>query len=141
MCEVIGISQLEENADAMDKALKPESVPANPSPKSEPSNKTKTEKEQEKKEKAEKEKKEKQKEERRKEQEAAAAAASSSSAKGRGGGRGNGSGTPKSPRTKEENSKTHACFERTIVVTKGWGGAGAARTGPSHPFWPPLKEK
>ncbi|CAE7561852.1 eef-2, partial [Symbiodinium pilosum] len=28
--KVIGISQLEENADAMDKALKPESVPANP---------------------------------------------------------------------------------------------------------------
>ena len=138
MCEVIEISQLEENADAIDKALKPKAVPANPAPKSEPSNKTKAEKEKGKKEKAEKEQREKEKkekqkekkkeakakkaEEKRKEQEAAAAAAapsSSSKGKGKGGNNGNGSGTPKSPRTKEQNSKIPCMFWAYDCCHKG----------------------
>ena len=68
MCEILEISQLEENAEA----LKPKTANANPAPKSDPSRrKDKAEKDKERKDNEEKERKEKEKKEKKKDKEKA----------------------------------------------------------------------
>ena len=118
MCDVIEISQLEDNADAIDKALRPKGhANANPAPKSGEGAKTKKEKAKESRDKEEKEKKEKEKKEKKKEKEKAKkerkkaeqqaqqeAGATAAAAPSKGKGKGNGK-SPRTPKTKDEKAK------------------------------------
>ena len=136
MCEVIEISQLEENAEAIDKALKPKSLHANPAPPKDEAargGKDKAQKDKEKKDKEEKErkekekkdkkkekereKKEKRKEEQRQKDEAASSSAPAAPAKGKG----KGKATPqqKEPMTKEQKAKTPCMYFAYDACTAG----------------------
>ena len=124
MCEVIEIAQPEENAEAIDKALKPKSSHASPAPKSNPAKGgDKAEKDKERKEKEEKDrkdkekkdkkkekeraKKEKKKEEERRKEEAAPSSAPNAPAKGKGKGRDK---SPKKEQLTEEQKAKFPCM-------------------------------
>ncbi|CAE7545185.1 RE1 [Symbiodinium sp. CCMP2592] len=133
MCDVIEISQLEDNADAIDKALRPKGhANANPAPKAEGEGaRTKKEKEKERRDKEEKDKKEKEKKEKKKEkekakkekkkaekqaQEEAEAAAAAAPPKGKGKGRGK---SPRTPKTKDEKAKLPCMYFAYDACTAG----------------------